>query len=170
MKKYIYFLYAFLCMVGLTACSESDDTTLPLASDIQAYGKTALTRSIVDESYPLVFSGDHIEWFDPTTGEIKFKGLNPGTSIFPFYTQIEFRKRDTVLFTASSFVTDVNSQSYYDLVIYYNVAENRYYLNDCYPDIASIRDSEEVARHKKEREPQWEIFLNTLKTENRLKN
>lgn len=151
----------------MCACDDNDDNTSNQSSKIQAYG-ILQTRSAGDNP-TLVFSGDNIEWFDSTTREIKFKGVEPNSSIFPVYSKIEFRLDGKSLFTACSFVTEIYSQTFYDLVIYYNHEQRKYYLDDCYPNTDVMRNSEEVLQHISERESQWQEFINTLRSENRLR-
>lgn len=168
MKKYLMYLCTILFgIAGVCACDDNDDSTSNLSSKIQAYG--VQTRSVANDNSNLVFSGDNIEWFDPTTREIKFKGVEPNYDIFPIYTKIEFRADGKSLFTACSFVTSFNSQSFYDLVIYYDITLHKYFLDDCYPNTDQIRNHEEVALNKAARTEQWQEFINTLKSENRLR-
>lgn len=154
-------------IVGVCACDDNDDSTSNLPSKIQAYG--IQTRSVANDNSNLVFSGDNIEWFNATTREIKFKGVKPSVDIFPVYSKIEFRIDGKSLFTASSFVVDYYSQSFYDLVIYYSHEQRKYYLDDCYPNSDQIRNHEEVALNKAARAEQWQEFLNTLSLENKLR-
>jgi hypothetical protein len=164
MKKILYFFILF-CILGLCNCSNNTEEI----SDIQAYGVLE-TRSVPRGiSSQIIFSGDHIAWFNSTTREIKFKNLNPSTNIFPVYSKIEFRIGEMVLFTADSFVTDAYSQSFTDLVIYYNVEKDKYYLDDCYPNTSTMKTSREVLQNMERRQSKWAIFLNQLKQENRLK-
>lgn len=168
MKKNLFFLCVILLgIVGICACDDNENGTSNQSSKIQAYG-IVQTRSAEDNP-TLVFSGDNIKWFNSTTREIKFKGVEPSSDIFPIYTKIEFRTDGKSLFTACSFVSDVNSESFYDLVIYYDTALHKYFLDDCYPNTDQIRSHKEVAMNKVARVDQWEDFLNTLRSENRLK-
>lgn len=155
-----------VCMVFVTSCSDEDENNYK-PSDISVYGVEMSRAS--DKDAQLVFTGDNIDWFNPVTREIKFKNIEPSTSIFPVYSKIEFRIGDKVLFTANSFVIDSYSQSFLDLVVYYNYAEDKYYLDDCYPNTDAIRSTEEVKKHIKNREIQWNTFISILQAEKRIR-
>lgn len=170
MKKFAIFVGIICCALCMFSCNDTNEGVGNQSSDIKVYGIESVGRSdALKEHSKHVFSGNNIEWFNSKTREIRFKGINPSSDVFPVYTKIEFRIDEKTLFTASTFVNDSYSQSFYDLVIYYDVEQGKYYLNDCYPDIYEIKNSEEVKRNIKDREAQWETFINTLKSENRIK-
>lgn len=96
---------------------------------------------------PIVFADGNIEWFNPTTREIRFRDLEPAKAFVP-YREIVFRLDDETLFAAATIVSDVNSQIYYDLVLYLSdPVEPRCYLNDAYPLWAA--DSDEAVRMRR---------------------
>ena len=75
---------------------------------------------------------------------------------------------DTELFTATN-VSDVMasvSTVYNDLVLYYDTAEDKYYLNDSYPANINV---EQVRLNTEIREENWGLFLYQLGIEGRLK-
>lgn len=170
-KSFCYICGVIFGFLQIIACdnNSNEEKICALQSKIQAYG-IRQTRSTDNNRDSLVFSGDNIEWFNPKTREIKFKGIEPNTTIFPVYSKIEFRNDGKRLFTVSSFVTGTYSQIFYDLVIYYNREQRKYYLDDCYPDIYDVRNHEEVKQNIIKREDEWREFLNTLDMENRIKN
>ena len=148
-KSFCYICGVIFELLLIISCdnNSNEEKICVLQSKIQAYG-IQQTRSTENNRDSLVFSGDNIEWFNPKTREIKFKGIEPNTTIFPVYSKIEFRNDGTRLFTVSSFVTGTYSQIFYDLVIYYDSEQRKYYLEDCYPDIYDVRNHEEVKHIK----------------------
>lgn len=154
------------CIVLVASCSDDDENNY-VPSKINVYG-IEMSRA-QDKDAQLVFTGDNIDWFNPDTREIKFKNIEPSASIFPVYSKIEFRIGENMLFSASSFVMDCYSQSFLDLVLYYSSAENRYYLDDCYPNTEAIKNTEEVKEHIIARESQWDTFIRTLQSEKRIR-
>ena len=108
----------------------------------------------------------NIEWFNPTTREIRFRDLEPAKAFVP-YREIVFRLDDETLFAAATIVSDVNSQIYYDLVLYLSdPVEPRCYLNDAYPLWAA--DSDEARANAEARAEGWNKFLEHLRQDGRL--
>ena len=71
----------------------------------------------------------------------------------------------TELFTATN-VSSLISAAYDDLVFYYDIAEDKYYLNDSY---SGHLHPEQVRLNKEIREENWGLFLYQLGIEGRLK-
>lgn len=171
MKKFFCYICTVLGGVLLMSSCEknsNEENSIVLPSKIQVYGINQ-TRSAENFKSSLVFSGNDIEWFNPETREIKFKGIDPSSTVFPVYSKIEFRNDGKKLFTVNSFVTNAYSQIFYDLVIYYDGERRKYYLDDCYPDIYEIKNHEKVKQNIIKRENEWKEFLNILSLENRIK-
>ena len=171
MRMYINYCCAILLgILVLSACNNGDgnDDTNGQSSKIHVYGVTS-TRSLGEDDSKLVFSGDNIEWFNPETREIKFKGIEPSSAVFPVYSKIAFKIDGKTLFIASSFVEDSYSQIFNDLVIYYSIEKGKYYLDDCYPSISEVRNQEVVKQNIINREIRWKEFVNTLNSEKKIK-
>lgn len=123
-----------------------------------------------------LFTEDDIEWFNPTTRELKFKPQQE-----PLYKRLaknyerklEFRLGWRLLFPVSHFVTDADSRNYYSLVLYYKTTDapdidhGTYYLHDCYP--LQFIDTEEVKVNIKENAWRWQIFISYLSTIGKLR-
>ena len=115
---------------------------------------------------PIVFADGNIEWFNPTTREIRFRDLEPAKAFVP-YREIVFRLDDETLFAAATIVSDVNSQIYYDLVLYLSdPVEPRCYLNDAYPLWPA--DSDEARANAEARAEGWNKFIEQLRQDGRL--
>ena len=113
-----------------------------------------------------MFADGNIEWFNPTTREIRFRDLEPAKAFVP-YREIVFRLDDETLFAAATIVSDVNSQIYYDLVLYLSdPVEPRCYLNDAYPLWAA--DSDEARANAEARAEGWNKFIEQLRQDGRL--
>lgn len=115
---------------------------------------------------PVIFTDEQIAWFNPVTREIRFRDIEPAQT-FPRYRSILFRLDDQTLFTAATIVGDLNSQVYYDLVLYYSdPVEPRYYLHDAYPAWAA--DTEQARANADVRAEGWNSFLEHLRQDGRL--
>lgn len=104
---------------------------------LYACGLKDHTRSETDNE-TILFSEDDIVSYNVTTGEIKFKDMEPPLykCLEPFH-EIEFHLGDETLFTVSSFVTLFDSRIFEDIVLCWGNQESidldGYYLYDCYP-------------------------------------
>ena len=138
----------------LTACGISDSGT----------------RSDSDEQ--LLFTEQDIEWFDVTTREIKFRPMHdePYKILTP-YREIKFCLGDETLFVVSSFVSDIHSMIFTDLVLHYDVisdpGQGHYYLHDCYP--SQFINDERVQANRAKRAEQWETFTKYLESKGKLR-
>ena len=168
-----------IASMTLTACSNDDNetvkpfTTDPVESSIlYACGVgPSETRSVAD-AQNLLFTEDDIEWFNMTTREIKFKDTEePLYKRLKPYREIKFYLGDNALFVVSSFVSDVHSMIFTDLVLHYDVItdpnQGHYYLQDCYP--LQFIDRDDVKANRELRAPQWEVFLKYLESKGKLK-
>jgi hypothetical protein len=176
MKKFylgfgILSLFALLCAAcgsdqesGPQAGRQPDDPGAA-AKGICGVGVSDRADADVSEN-PIVFADGNIEWFNPTTREIRFRDLEPAKAFVP-YREIVFRLDDETLFAAATIVSDVNSQIYYDLVLYLSdPVEPRCYLNDAYPFWAA--DSDEARANAEARAEGWNKFLEHLRQDGRL--
>lgn len=177
MKRKLFSICLFLLgMMAVVSCDSNEGVTTESghSSRIVAYGINSSVSSQARSndgvaSANQVFSDENIEWFNSVSREIKFKNLEPSASIFPVYDKIEFRKGTKSLFTASSYVYGIYSQIFDDLVIYYDIEKDKYYLADCYPNTPQVRMLESVKQNAAKRASSWQEFLDVLKKENKLK-
>ena len=163
----------------MTACSldsnepEKPFTTCPVEkATLYACGiSESGTRSIGDAQNVLFTEGD-IEWFNVTTREIKFKDMDePLYKRLGPYREIKFCLGDNDLFVVSSFVSDLHSMIFTDLVLHYDVItdpnQGHYYLHDCYPP--QFSNDERVQANRAKRAEQWETFTKYLESKGKLK-
>ena len=177
MKGKLFSICLFLFgMMAVVSCDSNEGDIMGSVhpAKIVAYGINSSVSSQARSkdgttSANQVFSDENIAWFNPVTREIKFKDLEPSASIFPVYDKIEFRKGTKSLFTASSYVYGIYSQIFDDLVIYYDIENEKYYLADCYPNTPQVRMLESVKQNTEKRAIAWQEFLDVLKSENKLK-
>lgn len=154
----------------LAGCEKKESVGVDGPSLIFAVGcnpveETSENSGWFDTDEDIVFSGDDIEWFNAETREIKFKEAFSPYSI-PMYKEIRFELSGEVLFSAMTFATDINSQIFNDLVLYYSMQRKKYYLNDSYP--AHIF-TEQARINKENRAVAWARFLEQLKAEGKLR-
>ena len=178
-----------IASMTMTACSsneyESEDpfTTDPVEkATLYVCGvNESGTRSVGDEQ-DVLFTEDDIEWFNITTREIKFFDKQNGDAesndnekplymrLLP-YREIKFYLGDNALFVVSSYVTDVLSQVFPNLVLHYDMvthpSQGHYYLRDCYPP--QFIDTEEVQANIKKNAGQWELFTYYLESKGKLR-
>ena len=142
MKKMYVFI---LCLIVFAGCSQTDNEPATEGKSLI----TAVTRSgnvegIVSEyetasddesqygsiSARLAFTGDDIEWFNPRTREIRFRKINS----IPVYARIEMKVGEETVFTIVAHISDAVNRAYNNLVLFYDMEKNAYFLNDNWPD------------------------------------
>ncbi|KGL56425.1 MULTISPECIES: hypothetical protein [Bacteroidales] len=174
MKKMYVFI---LCLIVFAGCSQTDNEPVTEGKSLI----TAVTRSgnvegIVSEyetasddesqygsiSARLAFTGDDIEWFNPRTREIRFRKINS----IPVYARIEMKVGEETVFTIVAHISHVVNRAYNNLVLFYDMEKNAYFLNDNWPD---YWDPEGTRRNAEKRAPGWAKFLKQLKKEGKLK-
>jgi hypothetical protein len=126
-------------------------------------------ESLGPNEEPIVFIGEDILWFNGTTKEIRFKdNVLVRTKILSTqYKTIKSYIDDEYLFSSLICVSEINSQIYNSLVLFYSQTENRFYLKDGYPD-ALVTDASQAIQalrneNRKKIEPQWNQFIDELK-------
>jgi hypothetical protein len=123
----------------------------------------------------LFFSDDDLLWYNGNTGEMRFKNQLPpiDTAIMKI---LKFYLGDEYLF--SSFITTwVNagfqSEICNSLIFYYTAPENKYFLQDGYPDAEIIPDKADIQKIRDENmkkiDRQWKQFIEKLKKEGKYK-
>lgn len=113
----------------------------------------------------VIFTGDDIAWFSPRTREIKFTNLTSGVFALPSRSKVEIYLDKEKLFTCIH-INGTESAAYNDLVLFYDIDANKYYLNDFYP---CNWFPEKVKENIEARAIGWNKFLNQLKEEKKLK-
>ena len=178
-KPLAWMMAIAIASTTLTACNSDDNetekpfTTDPVESSIlyaTGIGQSE-TRSVAD-AQNVLFTENDIEWFNVTTREIKFKGMDePLYRRMQPFNEIEFHLGDNVLFVVSSFVGDWDSRTFTNLVLHYDVItdpnQGHYYLHDCYP--LQFADTDEVKANIKKHEGQWKLFTYFLESKGKLK-
>ena len=178
-KTFAWMMAIAIASMTMTACSSGDIetekpfTTCP-ASETMLYAcgiNQSVTRSMTDVDN-IIFTEDDIEWFNVTTREIKFKDTEePLYKRLEPYREIKFYLGDNALFVVSSFVSDIHSMTFTDLVLHYDLIsdpnQGRYYLHDCYPP-QFINDERTQANIKKNA-GQWELFTYYLESKGKLR-
>ena len=178
-KTFAWMMAIAIASMTMTACSSGDIetekpfTTCP-ASETTLYAcgiNQSVTRSMTDVDN-IIFTEDDIEWFNVTTREIKFKDTEePLYKRLEPYREIKFYLGDNALFVVSSFVSDIHSMIFTDLVLHYDLIsdpnQGHYYLHDCYPS-QFINDERTLANIEK-RAGQWELFTYYLESKGKLR-
>ena len=151
MKLWRNILVMTAAMLSLASCSSDNEQEKPYTTDP------------VENA---VFTEADIEWFNPTTREVKFLQqvdslsqrlrMNDG--------ELQFRLGENVVLKVSRFVGDWDSRTFKDLVLHFDVISNseqgHFYLQDCYP-LQFIND-EQVQSNIKKNAEMWDAFVNYL--------
>ena len=120
-----------------------------------------------------LFTDADIEWFNPTTREVKFYAQEEPLSQRLRKTdgELQFRLGNDVVLKVSRFVGDWDSRTFKDLVLHYDVISNseqgHFYLQDCYP-LQFIND-EQVQANIKLNAKQWDAFIKYLEKIGKIK-
>ena len=178
-KTFARMMAIAIASLTMTACSSDDIetekpfTTCPtLETALYACGiNQSGTRSMTDVGN-IIFTEDDIEWFNVTTREIKFRDMDePLYKRLEPYREIKFYLGDNALFVVSSFVSDLHSMIFTDLVLHYDVitdpGHGRYYLHDCYP--SQFINDERTQANIKKNAGQWELFTYYLESKGKLR-
>lgn len=166
--KRIVVIIPFLVLLLAAGCEKNEGTVTNVPSKLVVlgyYSDDLKSFSETEASDDVVFSGEDILFFNSETGEIKFKEDFSPFSV-PWYNRIRFELSGEVLFHAIA-ASDINSQIFNDLVLYYNVSDKKFYLNDSYPVHIF---TEEAKANKEKRASAWVKFLNQLKVEGKLRS
>jgi hypothetical protein len=131
MKKLCYFISFLFLLLTFAGCE--NDGTLNENSEIVVVGLGHKVYNL-PLGNEILFTGNDIKWFNRDTREIRFYDHSVFKEKLEQYEKILVILADTELFTATN-VSDVMasvSTVYNDLVLYYDTAEDKYYLNDSY--------------------------------------
>ena len=179
MKQYRPFAWMVAIAIAsmTTACSldsyepEKPFTTCPTPKAMLF--ACSFTQPETQAGVDVLFSEDDIEWFNVTTREIKFRDMDePLYKRLEPYREIKFYLGDNALFVVSSFVSDLHSMIFTDLVLHYDVitdpGHGHYYLHDCYP--LQFIDTDEVKANILKNARQWELFTYYLESKGKLRH
>ena len=180
--KILRIVFMMLAAFSLASCSSNDgehekpSTVCPVDQTkfyvCEASGETRGATAVIDT----LFTEDDIEWFNVSTREIRFKKQDEQlfNKLMKNYHKegLEFRLGENYLFEVSRFVSDIDSRTFYNLVLHYStIGEDegnpRYYLHDCYP--AQFINDERTQANIKKNAVQWETFTKYLETKGKLR-
>ena len=180
MKKVILLATMFVCFLS-SGCSNliSDDTMeTPNANAgssimIRATTSEMAAANIFDSKNARqhVFSGNDILWFNVTTRELRFKDNFSIKQVILQYDAISFFIQDEYLFSSMVYVSSRGIQLINNLVLYYNLVENKYYLLDGYPDHNVLANNESQYNSLIDRNDITDLpqYVKDLRAENALK-
>ena len=171
MKKGLL-LSVLMFLVGVQIAVNAHGNTNHLDS-----GNTKLIICVAnnDATAPIdtIFTEDDIRWFNDSTREIRFKDplQQVREKLWSKSKNLEFRLGENVLFKATR-TSNVMSSTVHDLVLCYGsevkASIKGFFLYDCYP--LKLLNDEQVQANIQKRAPQWEIFLDYLKSKNMIDN
>ena len=159
MNKKIIITTMLAAILGLISCSS-----------IENEQEKPFTTDPVENA---VFTEADIEWFNPTTREVKFYAQEESLSqrLRMNDGELQFRLGSDVVLKVSRFVGDWDSRTFKDLVLHYDVISNsnqgHFYLQDCYP-LQFINDEQVQANIKKNAE-MWDAFVKYLEKIGKIK-
>ena len=172
MKRFYLFLSILFLTIFMSSCS--NDASNP--SPEEGYSKLIIkaeTKSANEPTEEIIFTGDDILWFNGTTKEIRFKDNYYQQNSISLYANIKFYLDDEYLFSTLTRVSDVNSQIFNSPVFYYSIIENKFFINDGYPDIAVLGSLTEIQKIRDENMQvianEWDKFIGYMKKVNKYK-
>ena len=152
--------FAMLAAFSLASCSSDDVTEKPFTTDPV-------------ENAVFTFTEADIEWFNPTTREVRFYAQEESLSrrLRMNDGELLFRLGNDVVLKVSRFVGDWDSRTFKDLVLHYDVISNseqaHFYLQDCYP--LQFMNDEQVQTNIKKNAEQWNAFIKYLERIGKIK-
>ncbi len=164
MKKLIL---SFSLILFVLFCKSCELTREPITKNELTCKATYLNASVAIDS--LFFTENDIEYFNPSTKELKFKTSFKLAEIKNFDNFRFYLGKDS-LFSARLAVDEM-SFMINNLVFYYNYDKGKIYLEDGYPiwidssELATLR-----AQNKAKRNTNWQNFMDRLDYINKLKN
>jgi hypothetical protein len=131
------------------------------------------SSSNLNDSEPVIFTGNDILWFNETTREIRFRDNMLNSNNIQGWRAIKFYIGDEYLFSSMIFVSDLNSAVYDSLVFYYSIIENKFYLADGYPVDVSVLSNPQKAQEMRDENrrkiaDEWNKFIEQMEKENKL--
>ena len=159
-------------------CSCTNDEQNPSPEDgysklmVKADTKSTSMKSANESEEKTLLTGDDILWFNERTNEIRFKDNYDLQKSIPFYTDIKFYLDNEFLFSTIK-VTSINSQIYNFPVLYYNMTENKFYINDGYPEISVLKPQDKIQEERDKNmqaiADEWSKFIRHMKKVNKYK-
>jgi hypothetical protein len=144
----------FILLLGVVIISCSNEDLVKdesLLSFKTLIPSSRLESSNIEEmDTVLLFTGENVEWYNGTTGEIKFKNISEDDLVTCF--AITVCLNDEPLLFPFRFVSDVMSYVINSPVLIYEVTTHRYYIASGYPDWDFLVDDNP---NKKERDENW---------------
>ena len=161
MKRLIAIGTVLCALLLLSSCDNNARLQEGSSITVIEIGRTFTGINLTD---PVIFSGDHIQWFNATTREIRFRD-NYAIERIPQQGTLLFKLSNHDLFIARIVQGDQDIE-HEDLVLYHDTDLDRFYLYNSYPkslNTESVRINEEI------RQENWSIFIFQLRTEGCLK-
>ena len=176
MKGVSLILSVLLFTVFMSSCANDEQNPSPEDSYstlmVKADTKSAGMKSISESVEQIILTGNDILWFNETTNEIRFKDNYYLQKSISFYTDIKFYLDDDFLFSTIK-VTDINFQIYNSPVLYYNMTENKFYINDGYPEISVLKPQDKIQKARDKNMQaianEWGKFIRYMKKVNKYK-
>lgn len=166
----MFFTTIIACLIFMLPSCESkttldSDSLITVVGDLAKSSRESKTDS---EDFPIVFTGNDIQWFNPQTREVKFK-KNVDHNNFHTYQNIHFNLDGNFLFTARTYASQYHSFVINDLVLFIDVFTQKCYLYDCYP-VEIMENDSDTQKNKEKRAAAWTLFLKQLKAEQKIKS
>lgn len=161
--KWATFLLIILFGLSLNGCSgDKEDKTLNFSeSDVQMKFILNTEDEGTLAQWTMLYTGRSICWFDAATAEVKFQDTPESSSMIALTLKstdhIDFYLGDEFLFSAK-IRSGANSDFYNDIVLYYDLAQNKYFIRDGYPPLDDEGNENLVAQQ--ERDENWKKIKN----------
>ncbi|MDR2121325.1 MAG: hypothetical protein LBP64_10715 [Tannerella sp.] len=170
---------------SLCGCSPGSDENVQDAVSrltVRAAGAEITTKSsTVPASEPVVFTGNDILWYNETTGELRFiNNFTQNDDMRPYLygSRFKFYLEDEYLFSSVIYSSSLDSRIHNNLVFYYDIIENKFYLAVGYPPIEAFHNTPEIQAemqaerdaNRKKIETEWNRFIEQMKREGRYRN
>jgi hypothetical protein len=163
-------------IIGCSSYEGDVNESLITNSDISGINVRAAkvdisTGSITnDDKGTIIFSGRDISWFDEITKELRFKDNISNKPKVLNTSAISFYIDDEYLFSAMTYASGGSIlQNYNGLVFYYNMTENKFYLESS-NRLSEIILGDHHANDLPDITTEWNKFINQLKKEGLFKN
>lgn len=162
------FLIILLAGIALSGCNkphlnESQESKIVAMIDMNSMSTGTDYNSVGKDR--VIFTGNDIASFNAKTREVTFKNLVPTPFALPMHCQIDIYMNAERLLNCVH-INGSDNAVYNDLVLYYDLNTQKYFLNDFYPfnwDHSGVKENIEA------RATGWNKFLNQLKKEGKLK-
>lgn len=177
MKQVVFLSVIFFGLLLNGCSSDKEDKALNFSeSDVQMkFILNAESRDALAQ-WTIPYTGRNICWFDEATGEIKFQDTPEASSMIAVALKstdhIDFYLGDEFLFSAK-IRSGINSSFHNDIVLYYDIAYEKYFIRDGYPPFDENYKNTEI---QQERDENWkkiksgyQKLIEQLRKEDRVK-